>query len=91
MQGFHQGGLAILQVTSYYRNQSIVKDCNLTLTYLYFVLDSMILLGSIQRPQLQSLLNQHMQKLLQTSSNAESEDALCARPETPDSSQLQSE
>ncbi|XP_078374298.1 chloride channel protein 2-like isoform X2 [Oculina patagonica] len=53
--------------------------------------DSMILLGSIQRPQLQSLLNQHMQKMFQTSSNAESEDALCARPETPDSLQLQSD
>lgn len=53
--------------------------------------DSMILLGSIQRPQLQSLLNQHMQKLFQTSSNAESEDALCVRPETPDSLQLQSD
>ena len=43
----------------------------------------MILLGSIQRPQLQSLLNQHMQKMFQTSSHAESEDAV--RPETPDS------
>ena len=51
----------------------------------------MILLGSIQRPQLQSLLNQHMQKLYQTSSNAESEDALCVRSETPDSLQLHSE
>lgn len=45
--------------------------------------DSMILLGSIQRPQLQSLLNQHMQKMFQTSSQAESENAM--RPETPDS------
>lgn len=48
-------------------------------------LDSMILLGSIQRPQLQSLLNQHMQKAFQTSSQAESESAVCSRPETPDS------
>ncbi|XP_073247163.1 chloride channel protein 2-like isoform X2 [Porites lutea] len=47
--------------------------------------DSMILLGSIQRPQLQSLLNQHMQKAFQTSSQAESESAVCSRPETPDS------
>lgn len=53
--------------------------------------DSMILLGSIQRPQLQSLLNLHMQKLYQSSSNAESEDALCARPESPDPPQLQSD
>lgn len=59
---------------------------------LYFILDSMILLGSIQRPQLQSLLNQHMHKMFQASSNAESEDALySARAETPDSLQLQSE
>ena len=48
-------------------------------------LDSMILLGSIQRPQLQSLLNQHMQKAFQTNSQAESESAVCSRPETPDS------
>ncbi|KAJ7393609.1 Chloride channel protein 2 [Desmophyllum pertusum] len=54
--------------------------------------DSMILLGSIQRPQLQSLLNQHMHKMFQASSNAESEDALySARAETPDSLQLQSD
>ena len=44
----------------------------------------MILLGSIQRPQLQSLLNQHMQKVFQTSSQAESDDAVCTQPETPD-------
>ncbi|XP_074626066.1 chloride channel protein 2-like isoform X1 [Acropora palmata] len=47
--------------------------------------DSMILLGSIQRPQLQSLLNQHMQKMMQTSSQAESEGAVCTRPDTPES------
>lgn len=47
--------------------------------------DSMILLGSIQRPQLQSLLNQHMQKMMQASSQAESEGAVCTRPDTPDS------
>ena len=69
-------------------------DCSISfnwLALLIWLLDSMILLGSIQRPQLQSLLNLHMQKLYQSSSNAESEDALCARPETPDPPQLQSE
>ena len=45
--------------------------------------DSMILLGSVQRPQLQSMLNQHLQKAYQVSSQAESEDALVGRPETP--------
>ena len=55
------------------------------ITMLLKFLDSMILLGSIQRPQLQSLLNQHMQKAFQTSSQAESESAVCSRPETPDS------
>ncbi|XP_031572217.1 chloride channel protein 2-like [Actinia tenebrosa] len=48
--------------------------------------DSMILLGSIQRPQLISLLNQHLNKSLQVSSRAESEDVLCSRPGSPDSS-----
>ena len=69
-------------------------DCSISfnwLVLLIWLLDSMILLGSIQRPQLQSLLNLHMQKLYKSSSNAESEDALCARPETPDPPQLQSE
>lgn len=47
--------------------------------------DSMILLGSIQRPQLQSLLNLHMQKVYQTSSQAESEGSVGTRPVTPES------
>lgn len=45
----------------------------------------MILLGSIQRPQLQSLLNLHMQKVYQTSSQAESEGSVGTRPVTPES------